>query len=107
MTKDFEFGLRQHAEIAARRSSALSTKPIFRVGMVLGEIFEAGTFVVVPEQVYIVKKQQKHGVEWIVSDATGNLCFECKARRIFVHLLKRSLRVSGKSAASPCSHPAH
>jgi hypothetical protein len=52
------------------------------VGLVLSELFDESTFTVVPEQVYMVKKNQKHGVDWIVSDATGNLFLECKARRI-------------------------
>lgn len=52
------------------------------VGVVLEEIFDPKRFVIHPEQVYTVNKQQKHGVDWIVSDTTGNLFLECKARRM-------------------------
>ncbi|MFM0694706.1 hypothetical protein PQQ64_20795 [Paraburkholderia graminis] len=30
----------------------------------------------------MVRKQQKHGVDWIVSDATGHMMLECKTRRM-------------------------
>lgn len=52
------------------------------VGLLLNEMFEGGRFSVSGEQPYTVGKQSKHGVDWIVSDSTGNLFIECKTRRI-------------------------
>jgi len=52
------------------------------VGRVIGEVLDAGNFSITGEQPYKVKKADKHGVDWIVSDSTGNLFIECKARRL-------------------------
>jgi hypothetical protein len=52
------------------------------VGKVLHEVFDSGQFSVNGEQPYEIKGQRKHGVDWIVSDATGNIFIECKARRL-------------------------
>lgn len=51
-------------------------------GLLLHEMFEGEKFSVSGEQPYTVGKQLKHGVDWIVSDPTGNLFIECKTRRI-------------------------
>lgn len=69
------------------------------VGKVLSDIFHNDKFIISGEQPYAVKKQQKHGADWIVSDDTGNLFFECKTRRLTQEakqaangdLLKRSI----------------
>jgi hypothetical protein len=52
------------------------------VGRVIGEVLDAGKFSITSEQPYTAKKAVKHGVDWIVSDSTGNLFIECKARRM-------------------------
>ena len=52
------------------------------VGRIIGEIFQAPTFSITNEQPYKIKKAAKHGVDWIVSDGTGNLFIECKTRRM-------------------------
>lgn len=52
------------------------------VGSVLHEVFDSDRFAVIGEQPYEINGQRKHGVDWIVSDATGNIFIECKARRL-------------------------
>jgi hypothetical protein len=52
------------------------------VGKVLGEVFADERFALESERPYSVRKQLRHGVDWIVSDGTGNLFLECKARRM-------------------------
>lgn len=52
------------------------------VGRVLREVFDVDRFEIVGEQSYMVNGQTKHGVDWIVSDATGNIFIECKTRRL-------------------------
>lgn len=52
------------------------------VGKVLGEVFNNERFTLESERTYSVRKQPRHGVDWIVSDGTGNLFLECKARRM-------------------------
>ncbi|WP_198169894.1 hypothetical protein [Burkholderia pseudomallei] len=52
------------------------------VGRVIREIFDDGKFSITSEQPYKVKKAEKHGVDWIISDSTGNLFIECKTRRM-------------------------
>jgi hypothetical protein len=54
------------------------------VGDVLHAQFKGPMHCVLEEQEYWVKKNKKHGVDWIVSDATGHLILECKASRIRV-----------------------
>lgn len=52
------------------------------VGRILHEIFPLNRFSIKGEQSYQVAGQNKHGTDWIVSDATGNIFIECKTRRI-------------------------
>ncbi|GAB2916207.1 hypothetical protein GCM10027093_63420 [Paraburkholderia jirisanensis] len=52
------------------------------VGRVLGDVFDIDRFSITSEQPYKVGKLNKHGVDWIVSDDTGNLFIECKTRRM-------------------------
>lgn len=52
------------------------------VGDVLRAQFRDSTHCVIEEQMYEVKKNIKHGVDWIVSDSTGHIMVECKARRM-------------------------
>lgn len=52
------------------------------VGRMLHEIFDANHFSISGEQPYKVDGDTKHGVDWIVSDATANLFIECKTRRL-------------------------
>ena len=52
------------------------------VGDVLRAQFKDPAHSVREEQEYWVKKDKKHGVDWIVSDATGHIMLECKTRRI-------------------------
>lgn len=53
------------------------------VGDVLRAQFTGSIHRVMEEQTYkISKKKLKHGVDWIVSDPTGHIMFECKARRM-------------------------
>ena len=52
------------------------------VGKVLSEIFNSEKYKVCGEQLYQVSGQTKHGVDWIVSDGSGNIFIECKARRL-------------------------
>lgn len=59
------------------------------VGKVLGEIFNSEKYKVCGEQPYNVSGQTKHGVDWIVSDDSGNIFIECKARRL-LHEAKES-----------------
>lgn len=54
------------------------------VGDVLRAQFKGPAHSVREEQEYWVKKDKKHGVDWIVSDATGHIMLECKTRRIRV-----------------------
>lgn len=54
------------------------------VGDVLRAQFKRAAHSVREEQEYWVKKDKKHGVDWIVSDATGHIMLECKTRRIRV-----------------------
>ena len=54
------------------------------VGGVLRAQFKGPAHSVREEQEYWVKKDKKHGVDWIVSDATGHIMLECKTRRIRV-----------------------
>lgn len=59
------------------------------VGKVLLDIFPSDGFEICGEQSYKVRNQNKHGVDWIVSDSTGNMLIECKARRL-LHEAKES-----------------
>jgi DNA-directed RNA polymerase subunit N (RpoN/RPB10) len=53
------------------------------VGKVLREVFDSDRFSVAGEQPHeIIKGHMKHGVDWIVSDTTGNIFIESKARRL-------------------------
>jgi len=52
------------------------------VGRVLENAFDTGRFDISAEQPYLVEGQQRHGVDWIVSDVTANLFIECKTRRL-------------------------
>ena len=52
------------------------------VGDVLRAQFKEPAFRVLEEREYWVGQNKKHGVDWIVSDTTGHLMFECKTRRI-------------------------
>jgi hypothetical protein len=52
------------------------------VGRVLHEVFDLDRFAITGEQPYEVSGQIKHGVDGIVSDATGNIFIECKTRRM-------------------------
>ncbi|MCP3020393.1 hypothetical protein [Cupriavidus basilensis] len=52
------------------------------VGDVLRAQFKRDSQRVIKEQEYHVNKDRKDGVDWIVSDATGHLMIECKARRM-------------------------
>lgn len=52
------------------------------VGRVIGKVFDAAVFSISGEQPYKGKNGDKHGVDWIVSDKTGNLFIECKTRRM-------------------------
>lgn len=52
------------------------------VGRVLYEIFDSNRFFISGEQPYKIDGDLKHGVDWIVSDATANLFIECKTRRL-------------------------
>lgn len=52
------------------------------VGRVLHEIFDSNQFSISGERPYEVNGDTKHGVDWIVSDATANLFIECKTRRL-------------------------
>lgn len=54
------------------------------VGDVLRAQFKGPLHRVLEEQTYRVNRNQKHGVDWIVSDASGHIMFECKTRRIKV-----------------------
>jgi hypothetical protein len=54
------------------------------VGDVLRAQFNASMHFVLEEQKYRVKKNLKHGVDWIVSDTSGHIMFECKTRRLRV-----------------------
>lgn len=51
------------------------------IGEVLGAVLGEG-FAVRDEKEYRVGKDRKHGVDWIVSDATGHVFIECKAKRL-------------------------
>ncbi|WP_321916979.1 MULTISPECIES: hypothetical protein [unclassified Paraburkholderia] len=52
------------------------------VGRVIAEVFDVAVFSISGEQPYKGKHGEKHGVDWIVSDSTGNLFLECKTRRM-------------------------
>ena len=52
------------------------------VGRVLNEVFDLNRFDITGEQPYEVNGKIKHGVDGIVSDATGNIFIECKTRRM-------------------------
>lgn len=52
------------------------------VGDVLRAQFRGSTHRVMEETPYEVSKKLKHGVDWIVTDSTGHLMIECKARRM-------------------------
>ncbi|MET3135638.1 hypothetical protein AAKU55_005952, partial [Oxalobacteraceae bacterium GrIS 1.11] len=54
------------------------------VGDVLRAQFKAPIHQVLEEQTYRVKRNLKHGVDWIVSDPSGHIMFECKTRRLKV-----------------------
>ncbi|MEJ8676216.1 hypothetical protein [Chromobacterium amazonense] len=55
------------------------------VGEVLHAQFFGPLHRVVAEQPYKVSRDQdKHGIDWMVSDPTGHLMFECKTRRMTV-----------------------
>lgn len=52
------------------------------VGRVLHDVFDQERVSISAEQPYEVSGQTRHGVDWIVSDATANLFIECKTRRM-------------------------
>jgi len=52
------------------------------VGEVLVAQFKRSTHRVAAEQPYFVGKNRKLGVDWTVSDSTGHIMIECKARRM-------------------------
>ena len=52
------------------------------VGEVLNAALRGGAFDVRDERPYKAGKQDKHGVDWVVSDRTGHLFVECKAKRM-------------------------
>jgi hypothetical protein len=52
------------------------------VGDALHEIFPGPMYRVQAETPYQVGRNQKHGADWIVSDRTGHLFFECKTKRV-------------------------
>jgi len=52
------------------------------VGRILYEVFDLDRFAITGEQPYKVSGQIRHGVDGIVSDATGNIFIECKTRRM-------------------------
>lgn len=52
------------------------------VGRILHEVLDSKRFLISGEQPYEVDGQTRHGVDWIVSDATANLFIECKTRRL-------------------------
>lgn len=52
------------------------------VGRVLHEVFDLDRFAITGEQPYEVNRQIRHGVDGILSDATGNIFIECKTRRM-------------------------
>lgn len=54
------------------------------VGDVLRAQFKRPEHSVIEEHRYWVNKNQKHGVDWIVSDSSGHVMIECKTRRLKV-----------------------
>jgi len=52
------------------------------VGHVLHEVFDLDRFAVTGEEPYVINGQTKHGMDGIVSDATGNIFIDCKTRRM-------------------------
>lgn len=52
------------------------------VGEALAVVNKGTAFTVLPEAMYHVGKDQKHTVDWIVSDASADLFVECKTKRI-------------------------
>jgi len=52
------------------------------VGTLLKNHFPSADFVVTAETPYLVGKNTHHGVDWILSDSTGNLFIECKTKRM-------------------------
>jgi hypothetical protein len=52
------------------------------VGDVLHAVSRRRSLTVLPEAEYYVGRDRKHSVDWIVSDSTGELFVECKAKRL-------------------------
>lgn len=52
------------------------------IGELLEKIFKAPTYVIHKEKPYEVKKQQRHGVDWILEGNDGNVFIECKTKRM-------------------------
>lgn len=52
------------------------------VGEVANAVLPSNTFSVTAEAPYIVAKDRKDSVDWIVSDSSGHLFIECKTKRI-------------------------
>jgi hypothetical protein len=52
----------------------------------VGEVIKATcpepSFTALPEEQYCDGKDKKHGVDWLLSDRTGHLFIECKAKRL-------------------------
>jgi hypothetical protein len=60
------------------------------VGDILRATCGSSRFRILSEQTYRVGKRLKHGVDWILSDATGHVFVECKAKRLRVTSKTRS-----------------
>ena len=52
------------------------------VGEVLEVCLSNGSFAIYPECEYHLGKNRKNTVDWIVSDCSGNMFFECKTKRM-------------------------
>ncbi len=52
------------------------------VGEVIKATCPAPSFTALPEKQYYDGKDKKHGVDWLLSDRTGHLFIECKAKRL-------------------------
>jgi hypothetical protein len=52
------------------------------IGDVLAKVSPSSKWRILPEQPYHIGKRRKDSVDWIVSDETGDLFIECKAKRV-------------------------
>jgi len=63
------------------------------VGEVINATFNKQHHVLLPEQEFKVGKNIKHGFDWILSDTSGTIFFECKTKR-----LKQAAKIGNANA---------